>query len=384
MARISKDTIDRIKEAADIVDVVGEFVELKKKGARYIGLCPFHDDEHATNFSVYPAKQCFKCFACDAKGDAVKFLEKHLNIEYIDAIKWLGKRYNIIMEDESVNFTPPPPRPKTKPKDMLVLPMRYVEQTQQEIIHDNLVKWLVTLPWDGAQEARFDKVMDEYHVGHSTKLDMTILWQIDEHERVRTGKMMKYYPPTHPKFGHRDKDSQYNFDFVHTALSRPQLVRDRLGFPVMGDDGQYVYEVKHKDIYDDDKQEMKQCLFGMHLLSKYPGADVNIVESEKTALVMAIAYGNYAKQVWMACGGLQNINRDKLAPIIREGRKVVLYPDRDGIKEWKVRAMQLNYPNVVVDERPVTEWWKPEDGEKADIADVVVRSLIENQKNNGQ
>ena len=160
-------------------------------------------------------------------------------------------------------------------------------------------------------------------------------------------------------------------------------MRDRLGFLVVDEDGQYVYEVKHKDIYDEDKQEMKQCLFGMHLLGKYPGADVNIVESEKTAIVMAIAYGNHAKQVWMACGGLGNINRDKLAPIIREGRKVVLYPDRDGIKEWKVRAMQLNYPNVVVDAKPVTEWWKPDDGEKADIADVVVRSLIENQKNNG-
>lgn len=255
--------------------------------------------------------------------------------------------------------------------------MRYVEQTQQTLYNDNLALWLASLPWDGAQTARLDEVAEEYHLGHSNKLDMTIFWQIDEQGRVRTGKMMKYYPKGHLKFGHRDKDSQYNFDFVHTALSRPQLVRDRLGFPVVGEDGQYVYEVKHKDIFDDDKQEMKQCLFGMHLLNKYPGADVNIVESEKTAIVMAIAYGNHAKQVWMACGGLQNINRDKLAPIIREGRNVTLFPDRDGVDKWKVRAMQLNYPNVVVDAIPVTKWWKPCDGEKADIADVVVRGIIE-------
>lgn len=379
MSKIDDSTIKRVLDRADIVEVISDFDDLKlrKKGARYEGICPFHDDKGYGNFSVYPKGNCYKCFKCGAKGGVVEFLKMHEHLSFPDAIRWLGKKYSIPVDDVPLDYTPPPPRPKPKPKDMLVLPMRYVEQTQQTLYNDNLALWLASLPWDGAQTARLDKVADEYHLGHSNKLDMTIFWQIDEQGRVRTGKMMKYYPKGHLKFGHRDKDSQYNFDFVHTALSRPQLVRDRLGFPVVGEDGQYVYEVKHKDIFDDDKQEMKQCLFGMHLLSKYPGADVKIVESEKTAIVMAIAYGNHAKQVWMACGGLQNINRDKLAPIIREGRNVTLFPDRDGVDKWKVRSMQLNYPNVVVDAIPVTKWWKPCDGEKADIADVVVRGIIE-------
>lgn len=354
MAKISKETIQRVLDAADVVDVIGDFVDLKKKGLRYIGLCPFHDDQHATNFSVYPPKQCYTCFACGAKGDVVKFLKEHEGLSFPDAIRWLGKRYNILVDDVPLDYTPPPPRPKPKPKDMLILPMSMVERTQQ-LEHDTLVKWLRCLPWDGAQKARIEKVLSEYHIGHS-KQGMTIFWQIDEQMRVRTGKMMRYKPD-----GHRDKESRYGKDWIHAVLSRKR------------NDGDHW---PHPELFNPDKQEMKQCLFGMHLLKDYKGADINIVESEKTALLMAIAYGNHAKQVWMACGGLENISFDKLAPIMAEGRRIVLYPDRDGIDKWKHKARMLNYINIEVDAKPVTEWWKPCDGDKADIADVIIRNLL--------
>jgi hypothetical protein len=108
--------------------------------------------------------------------------------------------------------------------------------------------------------------------------------------------------------------------------------------------------------------------------------DVCIVESEKTAMIMAIAYGNTPKQVWMACGGLGNINREKLKPLIDQRRNIILYPDRDGIEAWKLKAEGLHYDRVTVETRPVLEWWKPQDGEKADIADVVVRMLSEHKE----
>lgn len=358
MARISETTKERIIEAADIVDVVGQFVELKKKGARYIGLCPFHNDKHATNFSVYPAKQCFKCFACDAKGGVIEFLKRHEGLSFPDALRWLGKRYNILVDDVPLDYTPPPPRPKPKPKDMLVLPMSIVERSQH-IENDTLVKWLRSLPWDGAQKARIDKVLEEYHIGHS-KQGMTIFWQIDEQQRVRTGKMMRYKAD-----GHRDKDSKYGKDWIHAVLSRKK--KDDDPWP-------------HPELFNPDKQEMKQCLFGMHLLKKYPDAAVNIVESEKTAVIMAIAHGNHDRQVWMACGGLENVSFDKLTPIIKQGRMIVLYPDRDGIAKWKEKGAKINYINLFCDAKPVTDWWHPEDGEKADIADVIVRSLLTRNK----
>jgi uncharacterized protein YdhG (YjbR/CyaY superfamily) len=115
----------------------------------------------------------------------------------------------------------------------------------------------------------------------------------------------------------------------------------------------------------------------MHLLNKYPNATVNIVESEKTAVLMAIAYGNHATQVWMACGGLEMLSRERMKPIIGQGRKVVLYPDRDGISKWKAKAKQIGYDQIHVDTDPVLKWWRERDGDKADIADVVVRILNE-------
>ena len=105
---------------------------------------------------------------------------------------------------------------------------------------------------------------------------------------------------------------------------------------------------------------------------------MNIVESEKTALIMAIAYGNHSQQVWMACGGLEMLNRERLKPIIEQNRRIVLYPDRDGIELWNKKAEALDYKLITTDTRAVTQWWTEADGPKADIADVVLR-LINNR-----
>ena len=344
MRKIDNATVQRVLDASNIVDVIGQFVELRQKGPHYIGLCPFHNDRHATNFSVFPPRKCYTCFACGARGDVVKFLKEHLGLSFPDAIRWLGKRYGIIVDDAPIDYIPPPPRPKLAPLPMLVLPNEMIRPGRIEA--DPLVTWLRSLPWDGAQQARLNKTLSEYHIGHS-RSGFTVFWQIDEDGRARTGKMMKYKAD-----GHRDKETSYNFDWIHSALNRQHIINTRT-------------------------VEVKPCLFGLHLLHKYKGADVHVVESEKTAVIMSVAYGNHAKQVWMACGGKENLNKDKLAPILKDGRRIVLYPDRDGVEEWKKKADMLNYVNIVVDDAPVTKWWRPVDGEKADIADVVIRNIID-------
>ena len=91
---IDRNTIDRIMERADIVDVVGDFVALKKHGKDYIGLCPFHDDSRPS-FNVSTTKNICKCFACGVGGTPVSFLEKYLHLNFPDAIKYLGKKYGI-------------------------------------------------------------------------------------------------------------------------------------------------------------------------------------------------------------------------------------------------------------------------------------------------
>lgn len=370
--KIPKHIIDKILDTADIVDVVGDFVTLKKKGVRYTGLCPFHKDLHDGNFIVHPVKQCYKCFTCGAKGGVVDFLMNHEKLSYPDAIRYLGKKYNIETDMTDFNYTPPPPRPKPEPLPMLVLPKHIMASTILNVEQSTLVRWIRNgINWDGIQRKRIDEVLNHYAVGCSRQ-GMTVFWQIDEKGQLRTGKMMRYRED-----GHRDKSQGYNFDWIHAALSRTKKTYDS--------EGNIIAEgpLPHPELYDPDKQEMVSCFFGLHLLDKYKRKDieqtVKIVESEKTAMLMAIAYGNHAKQVWMACGGLENLSREKLKPLIDQGRRIILYPDRDGIEKWRIKAEQLHYDRVTLDTTPVTKWWKSEDGDKADIADVVIR-MVNNSK----
>jgi len=98
---ISKDDIQRINEASHIEEVVGDFVLLKKKGANFWGLCPFHN-EKTPSFSVSPSKNIFKCFGCGAAGGSVNFVMQHENYTYPEALRFLAKKYNIeIVERET-------------------------------------------------------------------------------------------------------------------------------------------------------------------------------------------------------------------------------------------------------------------------------------------
>lgn len=96
---IDRVTIDRILDAAQIVDVVSEFVTLKRAGANYKGLCPFHDDR-TPSFIVSPAKGLCKCFACGKGGNAVHFIMAHEQLSYPDALRYLAKKYHIEIKEE--------------------------------------------------------------------------------------------------------------------------------------------------------------------------------------------------------------------------------------------------------------------------------------------
>ena len=366
MAKIDKNIIEKILETAKIEEVVMECLGsysadnktgLKRCGIRYEALCPFHADKSLGSFIVYPAKNCYKCFSCGARGGVVDFLMNYENLSYPDAIRWLGKKYNIPVDNIPVDWTYTP-RPAPPPLELLVLPDSLAAHSMQAIDGDNLVQWMRTgIAWDTVQRSRLEKVLKNYAVGHG-KFGHTIFWQIDEQQRIRTGKMMKYRTD-----GHRDKTAIWNFDFIHSTLSRKKNESDPWPYP---------------DIYNPDRQEAQLTFFGMHLLTARQfgnRATVNIVESEKTALLMATAYGNHTQQIWMACGGLEMITRERLKPIIDRGRRIVLYPDRDGIDKWRIKCEQMHYDRMTLNTEPVTKWWRPEDGEKADIADVVIRML---------
>ena len=95
---ITPQTIQQITSRIDIIDVVGEFVKLKKRGTNYLGNCPFHN-EKSPSFTVSPAKEIYKCFGCGKSGNTITFLMEHEKYSYVEALRWLAARYNIEVEE---------------------------------------------------------------------------------------------------------------------------------------------------------------------------------------------------------------------------------------------------------------------------------------------
>lgn len=111
--QISEEILEKIKEQNDIVDVISESVRLKRSGRNFSGLCPFHN-EKTPSFSVSQDKQIYKCFGCGEAGNVITFVMKTKNLPFVDAVKYLGERVNITIEDEKKGKSP-----ITKKKELL-------------------------------------------------------------------------------------------------------------------------------------------------------------------------------------------------------------------------------------------------------------------------
>jgi DNA primase len=95
---ITQTTIQQIQSRIDIVEIVGEFVKLRKRGANYMGLCPFHN-EKSPSFTVSPTKEIYKCFGCGRSGNSISFLMEHEKYSYVEALRWLAAKYNVAIEE---------------------------------------------------------------------------------------------------------------------------------------------------------------------------------------------------------------------------------------------------------------------------------------------
>jgi len=94
---INDNVLDEIRDRADIVDLIGEYVDLKRSGSNYMGLCPFHS-EKTPSFSVSPSKSIFKCFGCGVGGDVITFIMKRENLSFPEAVEFLADKYNVRLE----------------------------------------------------------------------------------------------------------------------------------------------------------------------------------------------------------------------------------------------------------------------------------------------
>ena len=129
---IDQATIQKIFDAADIYDVVSEFVSLKKRGANYIGLCPFHN-EKTGSFTVSPAKGIYKCFGCGKGGNAVSFIMEHEQMSYVEALRFLAAKYHITIEEKEM--TEEQRREQTERESMLIVTGYANEYYQYQLWH---------------------------------------------------------------------------------------------------------------------------------------------------------------------------------------------------------------------------------------------------------
>lgn len=99
---ISQQTIQQILSRIDIIEIIGGFVKLKKRGTNYLGLCPFHN-EKTPSFTVSPVKEIYKCFGCGRSGNTISFLMEHEKYSYAEALRWLAARYNVEVEEKELS-----------------------------------------------------------------------------------------------------------------------------------------------------------------------------------------------------------------------------------------------------------------------------------------
>lgn len=350
MSKIDHITEQRIKDAAKITDVLSLDLGVqlhRKKDGEWLALCPFHTDRHLGSFVVSERKNIATCFSCGRTWNAIDALMEGKGIDYPIALRHLAARYSIIVDDEPVpEVTAAKPREIAPPKEMITWnPTHMVKPYLGNQDQNPLLRYLFHLPLKSEDMQRLQHAVSRlYYIGTSTKgttAGWTIWWQIDDQMRVRTGKLMAY-----KEDGHRDKSLKYSFNFVHSMLAKA---------------GQW----------NADTHEYRGCLFGLHLVDVFPKAEICLVESEKSALICS-AFTDPRKRLWMATAGKSALTTERLQPLIDRQRNIVLYPDYDAHEQWKVARERIDYKRISISNK-VQELHTPEDGDKCDIADIMLR-----------
>ena len=160
---IDQATIDRILDAAQIVDVVSEFVTLRRRGVNYIGLCPFHN-EKTPSFSVSPSKGLCKCFSCGKGGNVVHFIMEHEQLSYYEALKWLAKKYNIEIKERELTEEE---KQAHSLRESLFVVNQFAAEYFQDILYNNIDGQRIGMTYLRGRGFR-DDIVKKFQLGYST------------------------------------------------------------------------------------------------------------------------------------------------------------------------------------------------------------------------
>lgn len=346
--------IETVKREADIVSVVSRYTELRRsRGSNYVGLCPLHADRSVGSFVVNAARNYCSCWACgETAMDPFAFVMKVEKCDFMTAVKKVKEIMNLSPSGDVLRKE----HPAEDTRQTIFLPYSLVEASVKNRERSSLVRWLRTLNWNAEQLSRLDRTLNDYRLASfSTRNhdEFTCFWLIDADGKVRSGKLMTYKGD-----GHRD----------HNAY--PYRVNGKTNYH-----SQDFVHAQFRDTYPDDKYKFSPCLYGEHLIRQYPESRINVVESEKSAVISAVFFGHPDKNVWVATGGKSNLRRH--LPFLKQlDRSVYIYPDKDGVKEWETNVQALARDSKVrINYDFINRYWTEADGKKADIADVLTRFL---------
>ena len=175
---IDQATIDKIMDAAQIVDVVSEFVTLRRRGMNYIGLCPFHN-EKTPSFSVSPSKGVCKCFSCGKGGNVVHFIMEHEQLSYYEALKWLAKKYNIEIKERELTDEE---KQAHSLRESLFVVNQFASEYFQDILYNNIDGQRIGMTYLRGRGFR-DDIIKKFQLGYST----------DNHDALARAALQKGY-----------------------------------------------------------------------------------------------------------------------------------------------------------------------------------------------
>lgn len=334
--------LDRIR-AISIVEVARRLGTIRKAGVRYKTNCPWHEDSHLslTLYEGSGQNHCH-CFACGKGGDVIAYAMQHEQWTFQEACRWLSSEFGIGTLSAATWMNRPKPKPTAKHVEPVYtyIPAEMVDGLVSA--ENSLCRCLMRM----FQPEAVEWLTEEYRIGCYAMNgydDYTVFPSIDRQGRVCNLKAQHYdADPQSPHFGHSDKGQCF---WLGTIWAREGKLPKGAMF-------------------------QSTCLFGEHLLTRYPDSTVALVESPKNALFGALAF---QQLTWVATGNKTALRREVLQPL--QGRDVIVIPDRDAVADWqKAIDGMADLANFRVSDFCSTK--APADQPKFDIADFLQQQCM--------
>ena len=248
---IKADTIAKIKDEADVVEVLGDFISMKKAGSNYKANCPFHN-EKTPSFVISPAKGIYKCFGCGKAGNSLSFIMEHENLNYVEALKYLAKKYNIEIEEEiQTDFQ----KQLQSEKDSLFIVNEFAKDTYLKNLLDTDEGKSIGLSY--FKERGFNEaIIEKFQLGYS----------LEKGSAFTTLALNKGYNLDNLKkagLTSRKENSKYDFFRGRVMFPIHSISGKVLGFGgrILKDDKK---QAKYVNTSDSDIYNKSKVLYGMH------------------------------------------------------------------------------------------------------------------------